>query len=64
MLATTSLAAEGRGAGTFAEHEQDRRLPLRPGDGDAAYSGAARSHLGEAYATRLKLDARAVQAAE
>lgn len=62
LLATTSLSAEGRGAGTIAEHDKIVHS-IETKDGDAAYS-ALRDHISAAYVTRLKLDARAVQAAE
>lgn len=62
LLATTSLSAEGRGAGTIAEHDKIVHA-IETKDGDAAYS-ALRDHISAAYVTRLKLDARAVQAAE
>lgn len=62
LLATTSLSAEGRGAGTIAEHDKIVHA-IETKDGDAAYA-ALRDHISAAYVTRLKLDARAVQAAE
>ncbi|MDG2452942.1 MAG: GntR family transcriptional regulator [Paracoccaceae bacterium] len=62
LLATTSLSAEGRGAGTITEHDKIVHS-IETKDGDAAYS-ALRDHISAAYVTRLKLDARAVQAAE
>ena len=59
LLATSSLAAEGRAEGTLEEH---RRIvaAIAAGDGDAAYT-ALRDHISKAYVTRLKLDAQAVE---
>ncbi len=62
LLATTSIAAEGRGDETLKEHEAIVSA-IENGDGEAAYK-ALRDHISEAYVTRLKLDAEAVQAAE
>lgn len=62
LLATTSIAAEGRGKDTLVEHQQIVDA-IETGDGDAAYS-ALRDHISKAYVTRLKLDAEKVQAAE
>jgi DNA-binding GntR family transcriptional regulator len=62
LLATTSLAAEGRSKGTLEEHETIVRA-IEAGDGDAA-DGALRDHISNAFITRLKLDAAKVQAAE
>lgn len=62
LLATTSLAAEGRSAETLEEHSAIVAA-IEAGDGDAAYQ-ALRDHISEAYTTRLKLDAEAVEAAE
>ncbi|MCG3266645.1 GntR family transcriptional regulator [Yoonia sp. I 8.24] len=62
LLATTSLAAEGRGAETLDEHAEIVAA-IEAGDGDAAYR-ALRDHISEAFVTRLKLDAKAVEAAE
>jgi DNA-binding GntR family transcriptional regulator len=61
-LATTSIAAEGRGHKTLQEHEAIVAA-IEAGDGDAAYN-ALRNHISEAFVTRLKLDAQAVEAAE
>ncbi|MGC8203875.1 GntR family transcriptional regulator [Aliiroseovarius sp. PTFE2010] len=54
LLATTSLAAEGRGADALDEH---RRIvaAIAAGDGDAAYE-ALRAHISQAFVTRLKID--------
>lgn len=62
LLATTSLAAEGRSAETLEEHSAIVAA-IEAGDGDAAYK-ALRDHISEAFTTRLKLDAQAVEAAE
>lgn len=62
LLATTSIAAEGRGADTLKEHGQIVEA-IEAGDGDAAKI-ALRDHISKAYITRLKLDAEKVQAAE
>jgi DNA-binding GntR family transcriptional regulator len=62
LLATTSIAAEGRGDETLQEHEAIVAA-IEGGDGDAAYQ-ALRDHISEAFVTRLKLDAQAVEAAE
>ena len=61
LLATTSIAAEGRGVDTLQEHEAIVRA-IEAGDGAAAYE-ALRDHISRAYKTRLKLDATAVEAA-
>jgi DNA-binding GntR family transcriptional regulator len=62
LLATTSIAAEGRGGETLLEHAAIVSA-IEAGDGDAAYQ-ALRDHISEAFVTRLKLDAEAVEAAE
>jgi DNA-binding GntR family transcriptional regulator len=62
LLATTSLAAEGRSRDTLSEHEDIVRA-IEAGDGDAA-DRALRDHISKAFVTRLKLDAAKVQAAE
>ncbi|NBT32218.1 MAG: GntR family transcriptional regulator, partial [Rhodobacteraceae bacterium] len=59
LLATTSLAAEGRGTGALGEHEAIVAA-IEAGDGDAA-DAALRDHISKAYMTRLKLDAQAVE---
>jgi DNA-binding GntR family transcriptional regulator len=61
LLATTSLAAEGRSADTLAEHAAIVAA-IENGDGDAA-DRALRDHISKAYVTRLKLEASAVEAA-
>jgi len=55
LLATTSLAAEGRGAEAVDEHARIVEAIGR-GDADAA-SEALKSHISRAFETRLKLDA-------
>lgn len=62
LLATTSIAAEGRTKETLDEHATIVAA-IEKGDGDAAYQ-ALRDHISEAFVTRLKLDAEAVEAAE
>ena len=59
LMATTSIAAEGRPRDTLAEHAVFVSA-IEAGDGDAAYQ-ALRDHISNAYVTRLKLDARATQ---
>ena len=59
LLATTSLAAEGRGAAALAEHEAIVAA-IAAGDGDKAYV-ALRTHISRAFETRLKLDAGALK---
>ncbi|WP_368346012.1 GntR family transcriptional regulator [Pelagovum sp. HNIBRBA483] len=59
LLATTSLAAEGRGEVALAEHEAIVSA-IEAGDGDAA-AAALREHISRAFVTRLKLDAEAVE---
>ena len=62
LLSTTSIAAEGRGEQTLEEHAAIVSA-IEAGDGDAAYK-SLRDHISEAFVTRLKLDATAVEAAE
>ena len=55
LLATTSLAAEGRGAKALEEHEAIvRAIEARDG---AAAEAAIRGHISQAFETRLKLEA-------
>ena len=61
LLATTSIAAEGRPEDTLKEHGVIVSA-IEAGDGDAAYR-ALRDHISQAYVTRLKLDAAAVEGA-
>ncbi|GAD53976.1 MAG: DNA-binding GntR family transcriptional regulator [Limimaricola cinnabarinus] len=61
LLASTSLAAEGRGRGALEEHAVIVAA-IEAGDGDAA-DRALRDHISHAFVTRLKLDAAKVEAA-
>lgn len=61
LLASTSLAAEGRGRGTIEEHDAIVRA-IEAGDGEAA-DAAGREHISRAFTTRLKLDAARAKAA-
>lgn len=55
LLATTSLAVEGRGAKALEEHEAVvRAIEARDG---AAADAAIRQHISRAFETRLRLDA-------
>ena len=60
LLATTSLAAEGRGEIALAEHLAIVQA-IEARDGEAA-SKALRDHLSVAFQTRLRVDAGAVGA--
>ena len=62
LLATTSLAAEGRGDTALAEHEAIVTAIAR-GD-EAAAQNALRAHISKAFETRLKLDAASLRRAE
>jgi DNA-binding GntR family transcriptional regulator len=55
LLASTSLAAEGRGAAALDEHDAIVHA-IEARDGAAAES-AIRAHISRAFETRLKLDA-------
>ncbi len=55
LLATTSLAAEGRGENALAEHAAIVEA-IAEGDGEAARQ-ALRDHISRAFETRLRLDA-------
>ena len=59
LLATTSLAAAGRGDDALAEHEAIVTA-IENGDGEAA-DRALRDHISKAFVTRLKLDASEVE---
>ncbi len=59
LLASTSIAAAGRGEDTLKEHEQIIAA-IEAGDGDAAYT-ALKKHISKAFVTRLRLDAEAVE---
>lgn len=54
LLATTSLAAEGRSEAALAEHEAIVHA-IEAGDGGGAQE-ALRAHISKAFETRLKLD--------
>jgi DNA-binding GntR family transcriptional regulator len=62
LLATTSIAAAGRGRDTLQEHAAIVAA-IAAGDGDAAYA-ALRDHISKAFVTRLRLDAAKVQAGQ
>ena len=55
LMATTSLAAEGRSRGTLAEHDAIVTA-IENGDAEAAYD-ALKAHISKAFETRLELDA-------
>jgi DNA-binding GntR family transcriptional regulator len=57
LLASTSIAAEGRTVDTLEEHERIVRA-IEAGDGDAA-DAALREHISQAFVIRLRLDAEA-----
>lgn len=59
LLATTSLAAVGRGQAALREHEAIVAA-IGNGDGDAAQL-ALRAHISKAFETRLKLDSGAIR---
>ncbi|WP_323041863.1 GntR family transcriptional regulator [Gemmobacter sp.] len=59
LLASTSLAAEGRDAAALAEHDAIIKA-IAARDGDAAYD-ALRTHISRAFETRLKIDAGEVR---
>ena len=56
LMATTSLAAEGRGEKALEEHDAIVRA-IEARDEAAAYE-ALKSHISVAFVTRLKLDSR------
>jgi DNA-binding GntR family transcriptional regulator len=59
LLATTSLAAEGRGAAALAEHAA---IVDAVAKGDSPVAQAAlKAHISKAFETRLKLDAGTVR---
>jgi DNA-binding GntR family transcriptional regulator len=60
LLATTSIAVEGRGEKTLAEHEAIVDA-IAARDGQRAYE-AVKAHISKAFETRLKRDARALAA--
>jgi len=55
LMATTSLATEGRATGALSEHDAIVSA-IENGDADAAYS-ALRTHISKAFETRLTLEA-------
>lgn len=55
LMATTSLAAEGRSEIALAEHDQIV-CAIEARDGEAAYQ-ALRTHISRAFETRLRVDA-------
>ncbi len=55
LLATTSLAVEGRGEMALSEHRQIVDA-IGAGDGEAAYA-ALKQHISKAFETRLRHDA-------
>ncbi len=62
LLASTSLAAHGRGDRALAEHDRIVRC-LEAHDADGAYQ-ALKDHISKAFETRLRLDADSVAAGE
>ena len=58
LMASTSLAAEGRGERALDEHF-DIVKAIQDGDGDAA-EAALQEHLSKAFETRLQIDAGSV----
>jgi len=60
LLATTSLAADGRGVMALEEHRAIVQA-IEAGNGDAA-ANALKAHLSFAFETRLKIDAGEVSA--
>jgi len=61
LLATTSLAAVGRGAAALGEHEAIVQA-IASGDGGRAQE-ALRAHISKAFETRLKLDSGSLRRA-
>ncbi|PIE16555.1 MAG: GntR family transcriptional regulator [Rhodobacterales bacterium] len=55
LLATTSLAVEGRNVGALNEHDAIVTA-IEAGDGEAAYE-ALKAHISNAFETRLVIDA-------
>jgi DNA-binding GntR family transcriptional regulator len=56
LMATTSLAAEGRGVDALAEHDA---IVTAIAAGDEQRAGdALKQHISKAFTTRLKLDSR------
>ena len=61
LLATTSLAAEGRDTDALREHDAIVKA-IEAQDGAAA-AKALREHISKAFVTRLKLDSGEVRSA-
>ena len=61
LLATTSLAVEGRSEMAIAEHEAIVNA-IEARDGEAA-AEALRKHISSAFATRLRLDSASAETA-
>ena len=59
LMATTSLAAEGRDGPALAEHARIVTA-IEARDGDAAHA-ALKEHISKAYETRLRVDAGALR---
>ena len=59
LMATTSLAAEGRDSETLAEHAAIVAA-IAARDGETAYE-ALRTHISRAFETRLRIDAGEVR---
>ena len=59
LMATTSLAAEGRSETAIKEHDQIVDA-IAARDGEAAYA-ALKAHISKAFVTRLKSDAAAAE---
>jgi DNA-binding GntR family transcriptional regulator len=59
LMASTSLAVEGRGEAALAEHDRIVAA-IAAGDGEAA-GVALREHISKAYETRLRADARRIE---
>jgi len=62
LLASSSLAAEGRGAEALGEH--DRIVAAMEARDAGAAETALRAHISRAFETRLKLEAAALDAAQ
>ncbi|MCG6901960.1 MAG: GntR family transcriptional regulator [Rhodobacter sp.] len=62
LLASTSLAVDGRGTDALQEHARIVAA-IEAGDGDSAHA-ALKAHISKAFETRLKLDAGGVDPAE
>jgi DNA-binding GntR family transcriptional regulator len=62
LLATTSLAAEGRDAAALAEHQAI--VDAIAARDEAAAGAALRTHISKAFITRLKLDSGAASPVE